>query len=176
MKTIKIIVIVFSFLFTSQITSQNRDRRYDRKVKTIKKQNKVDEANDNVSNTQKRIDSTKSNVKSTIDKTKETINDITSIFKSKNKKAKKKKTVKTVLITVNNVEYGNANLKDLQKVISKAKGVKGASKNFENNIATIRVNYKKGGDNLWESLSDKVRSSFKVSRISDDEILISLKE
>jgi len=138
---------------------------------TFSQQKEEKKEKSEISKTSDKVKQTNSETKEAMSTAKETLKDIGSIFKSK-----KSKTKNAVSITLNNVDYGNANLSELQKSLQKVNGVKKSTKKYQNNIATFLIEYKKSADNLWQSLPSNISNKFKILSIEENAISISLKE
>ncbi len=167
MKTIKIFLIAFAFLSANAIFAQNNNEKFEQQK--VKVNNAVDQTNTAIEESNQAIKETSASLKTSLNSSKETFNDLKGMFKSN-------KVLNIILITINNIEYGNAKLKLLQNAILKSKGVKKSSNNFQDNIATIEVSYKKNADKLWENIPTNISSSFKVVSINEKEIHINLKD
>jgi hypothetical protein len=158
MKAIKAGLFIFIILFSNLLLSQNKESKFANTV------NKVDNITEQ---SNQKIEQVNLVVKSTLDSTKKTFNDLKSLFN-----INKNKSLKSVLITINDIEYSNPKLIMLTKAISKVKGVKKSSKSFANNMATIKVIYKKNADNLWKNIPENISNQFKVKSINTQEISI----
>ncbi|MDY7395662.1 hypothetical protein UMM65_10445 [Aureibaculum sp. 2210JD6-5] len=163
---VKIIVLIVLFA-VGNLSAQTRKTEEESKPKVV---NEVEEAN-------KSVKQASNATKETVQTTKETVSDLKEtvgmIFPKKNKPKKAKEIVS---IQISQIEYGDENLDALYKAISKAKGVKDLSKTFANNQAAITATYKKTADDLWQSVPETIRSSFKIKSITENSILVSLKE
>jgi flagellum-specific peptidoglycan hydrolase FlgJ len=153
MKTIKLTLCFLLFLCFNFSFSQQKENKSE------------------IAKTSDKVKQTSNETKDAVQTTKETLKDIGSIFKSK-----KDKTKQTVLIVVNNIEYGNTNLNVLQKSVKTSKSVKNITKKYQNNTATFLVEYKKSADELWQTLPEKVVNNFKIIAIEENSISIALKK
>ncbi len=165
-KATKLFLYAMLLFWTSVAMSQNTNER-----------NRKENEKSEILKTTDKVKQTSSETKEAVSTTKETLNDakvlvadIGSIFKSE-----KDKTKKTITITLNNVEYGNADLITLQKAVKKAKNVKSITKQYNNNTATLLIVYKNSADELLQSIPTNITSKFKISSIEDGSIFIVLK-
>lgn len=165
-KLVKVTVLTMLVLsYTSFAQTQQQEE--ENKPKVVKE----------VENANKSVKQASQTTKETVQTTKETVADLKEtvgmIFPKKNKT---NKTKDIVLIHIGQIEYGNENLNALYKAITKTKGIKDPSKTFNNSTAEISATYKKSAEDLWQSIPENVRKSFKIKSISESNISITLKE
>ncbi len=158
--------IVITSLMVSFSYAQT-DNKVENKPKVVKE---VENANETVQQASKATKETVQTTKETVNELKETVG---MIFPKKNKA---KKTKEIVSVQINQIEYGDENLDALYKAISKAKGIKDLSKTFEDNRVLITATYKKSADDLWQSVPENIRDSFKIKAVSENNITIALKK
>jgi len=163
----KIIVLIMLFTASNLLAQTKKNEEESNKPKVVKE---VESANQTVRQASQATKETVQTTKETAKDLKETVN---ILFPKKNKNKKSKG---TVTISIGQIEYGNENLNALYKAISKAKGVKDPSKTFNNNQAQIAVVYKKTADDLWQSVPEKTRKTFKIQSITENNIVVQLKE
>ncbi len=60
--------------------------------------------------------------------------------------------------------------------LQKVKGVKKPTKQFKGGSVSIQASYKNGADNLWQSIPADARKGFKLVEITDNTILLQLKQ
>ena len=145
-----------------ELFSQTRNERKPKENKITKE---VDKANQTVKDTNESIKNAVATSKETIGELKETIS---FLFPKKNKN----KTKGIVSIHITQVEYDAVDLNQLYKAITKAKGIKKPSKSFENNIAIIKVSYKKSVDDLWQKVPEHIRKAFKMVKMDHQTMLV----
>jgi hypothetical protein len=90
----------------------------------------------------------------------------------KNSLGFKKRIGDTIAIYIANIEYDDAHLALLKQTLKSAKGVKNLSMNYKGGNATLEIVYKGKATDLWDSLSEESRQSFKLQEAEDNSIVV----
>ena len=168
MKLLQCYLFAFVFLFCQYGFCQSRDREVDEIEKETKITKDIDDVNDDIKNANSAVKGTVADSKETFNELKGTIESLFGSGAGKNGKS-------VISIHIPSVDYDNENLNQMYGQLVKVKGVKKPSKNFKNGSVSIQASYKNGADDLWQSIPFEARKGFKLLEISDDTILLKLK-
>ena len=160
-------LFVLALLMFQYSFSQDSDQENDNVITK-----EVDQANEEIRGTNKAVKVAVSETKETINELKDTFKDTFGIGNGKSKSKSKG----VVTIQISSVDYDNEYLNMMYSQLVKVRGVKKPSKNFNGGNVSIEANFKKGADALWQAISNEARSGFKIVSISDNTIMVKLKE
>lgn len=75
-----------------------------------------------------------------------------------------------VTITINPIEYENANLKSLKEALKKTPKVTGLKSSYAENAATLTMDYPGTAEELWDKVPAANKKNFKLILIDEDKI------
>jgi hypothetical protein len=81
----------------------------------------------------------------------------------------------TIVITITNIDYDDANLVTLKENLKSFKGVKSVTMQYKSSNAIIEVLYKGVATDLWDQLPPNTKKPFKMLEASDYSISLQYK-